>query len=183
MLSRIFVGLFYALVFFALGAWAGHRVPTLRATLDQGAAAVSESAGRLWAWAQGTVGSDGTADGPKVDDAARPAVSLAAARAMFAKGNVSESIAAYQALLQARPADADAWGELGNVYHSSGRLQDASRAFYEAATRVLDKGDVARARALEPAVRANAPALADELQRRIEQAGAGASAAAAEKSI
>ena len=180
MLSRLGIAIFYAIVFFALGAWAGDRVPSLRGMMKQGVDATWDGAQRLKVWAEGTVSSKPAepADASKTASTpakgaprkAEPTQSIGAARDLFAKGNVSEAIAAYQAVLKASPDDADAWGELGNVYYSAGRLPDASRAYFEAATRLLDKGDAARAQALLPAVKANAPALADELERRLRQA-------------
>lgn len=174
MLSRVAIALFYAIVFFALGAWAGNRVPSLRDVMNRGAEATWSGAQRLKTWAESTVSSETPRQQevaqPKKQVKAAPEQSIADARNLFAKGNVSEAIAAYQALLKARPGDADAWGELGNVYLSSGRLDDASRAFYEAATRLIARGDAAKARALAPAIRANAPALADEIERQLKEA-------------
>lgn len=176
MLSRVGIAIFYAIVFFALGAFAGDRVPSLRSMMKQGVDATWDGAQRLKVWAEGTVSSKPAepagAPAPAKEAAPKPdpKQSIATARDLFAKGNVSEAIAAYQALLKTSPDEADAWGELGNVYHSAGRLQDASRAYFEAATRLIDKGEAARARALMPAVKANAPALADELERRVRQA-------------
>ena len=177
MLSRAAIAIFYAIVFFALGAWAGGRMPSLRDMMNRGVDATWDGAARLRTWAESTVSSDAP---PKAAPSETPAVkepakgarqqSIATARDLFAKGNVSEAITAYQALLKDRPEDADAWGELGNVYHSAGRLQDAARAFFEAATRMIDKGDLSRARALLPPIKANAPALAAELERRLKQA-------------
>ena len=73
-----------------------------------------------------------------------------AARSAFARGDVSQAISLYQNLLAQKPDDVDALGELGNVFLSAGRLQEAAGAYYETAVRLARAGDDARARVARP---------------------------------
>ncbi len=54
----------------------------------------------------------------------------------------------------------------------AGRLQEAAETFYETAVRLAQAGDMGRARALEPIVRRNDPALADKLDAELKALGA-----------
>lgn len=70
--------------------------------------------------------------------------SLGQARGDFADGNVEEAIDRYQALAKLDPANPNVFGELGNVYYSQGKWKDAGKAYYEAAIRLLQLGDIAQ---------------------------------------
>ena len=58
--------------------------------------------------------------------------------------------------------------ELGNVYFNGGQTAEAADAFYAAALLLMADGRTETARALEPAIRTGAPALAADLLRRLE---------------
>ena len=63
------------------------------------------------------------------------------ARRAFWNGEFEAAEAAYMALLAQYPADADAFGELGNLYHSMGKPARALDAYYEAAVRLKAAGE------------------------------------------
>lgn len=213
MLARILTGLFYAGVFFALGAWSGGHLEPIWTAVENGASAIER---RL-------VGDPGTPSAPPVakdkttatatpvpeqpavaesaeldnDDASPSAAASAAAdveqedpagshddvaatpapepdagldkaRRAFAQGDIQGAITAYKAHLVLNPGDAQAHGELGNVYFNGGQTAEAADAFYAAALLLMADGRTETARALEPAIRTGAPALAADLLRRLE---------------
>jgi hypothetical protein len=94
------------------------------------------------------------------------------ARGAHARGDVSGAIRLYEDLIARKPDDAALRGELGNVYWSAGRLQDAARAFHGAAVVLIAAGRIDDADNLESAVRKGDAALADDLDRRIADARA-----------
>jgi len=178
MIARLMTWLFYAVVFFLLGAWVGGFSPGLRALLRQGVQTSEYGAREIYRWANNSIGKSSapeTADAPAPVVAAPPPTpqgTLDSARSAFARGDVSEAISLYQAILAQKPDDVDARGELGNVLLSAGRLQEAAEAYYDTAIRLARSGDSARARALVPVVRRNDPALADKLDAELKALGA-----------
>jgi TolA-binding protein len=63
------------------------------------------------------------------------------ARRAFWNGEFEEAEASYMALVSRYPADADAFGELGNLYQSMGRPQRAMDAYFAAAVRLKAAGE------------------------------------------
>jgi len=66
---------------------------------------------------------------------------LQEARRAFWNGEFEKAEAAYMTLVSAYPADADAFGELGNLYQSMGKTAQALDAYYEAAVRLKAAGE------------------------------------------
>lgn len=100
-----------------------------------------------------------------------PAVDpLVVARAANARGDVAGAIRAYDELVAAHPDDVALRGELGNVYWSAGRLQDAAKAFHGAALVLIAARRFDEATRLEGAVRKGDAALADDIVRRLAEA-------------
>lgn len=92
---------------------------------------------------------------PSSDDGAAvaaPAVettaSLDGARAAFWAQDFTQAEQLYQQLASADPAAADPLGELGNLYYTQGRWNDAAEAYAGAVTRLAAVGDMPRARHL-----------------------------------
>jgi tetratricopeptide (TPR) repeat protein len=185
MLARIFTRLFYAVIFFALGVWAGPRLSDVGGLFDDALAVGRGGYEQLWAWAESTISTKpakptpapvvetrkATPAAPAVVPAPRPLATVEAARAAHSRGDVSTAIRLYDELIAADPADAGLRGELGNVYWAAGRLQDAAKAYNGAASALLAARRIDEAGRLEPAVRKGDPALADDLARRIAEAG------------
>ena len=96
---------------------------------------------------------------------------LAEARAAHARGDMAAAIRGYDDLIARRPTDVALRGELGNVYWSAGRLQEAARAFHGAALVLIADRRIDAAAGLETAVRKGDAALADDLARRLAEAG------------
>ena len=185
MLARIFTRLFYAAIFFALGVWAGPRLGDFGGLFDGVLDAGRSGYEQLWTWAESTISTTptkptpastvesrkATAAAPAVMPTPRPLATVEAARAAHSRGDVSTAIRLYDELVAADTADAGLRGELGNVYWAAGRLQDAARAYNAAALVLLAARRFDDAGRLEPAVRKGDPALADELARRLAEAG------------
>ena len=187
MIGRLVTALFWAAIFFALGAWSGGSLQPVGAAITRGAKAIGHGAREAWNWAfyegQGAGVHDGALAEPGSDAGAASssghgladldggsAADLAAARKAFAEGQVKEAIAGYRAFLVAHPADADAHGELGNVFYYNGQVGEAAGAYYSAALYLLADGRTDAASALVPAIRVGGPDLADDLQNRIAMA-------------
>lgn len=64
------------------------------------------------------------------------------ARLAFQSGDSNKAITLYRELSDLNPDDPNAYGELGNVLYSQGRWQQAGQAYYEAATRLLQQGQM-----------------------------------------
>lgn len=64
---------------------------------------------------------------------------LRAARFSFNKGDLAGSVAQYNLLIELDNDEPDFYGELGNVYYAMGRWEEAGLAYYEAATRLIEK--------------------------------------------
>ncbi len=73
-------------------------------------------------------------------DSIDPATLLQAARMAFWEGSMEKAEATYLRYLSERPGDADGFGELGNLYQSMGRRQDALDAYFEAGVRFKAQG-------------------------------------------
>ena len=165
MIARVTTWLFYAVVFFFLGVWASPHVPSVRETMNKG----WESA-KLWA--QGTIATPtmrGETVAPAPTATPTQPATVARARAAFAAGDVNRAVAIYRERIRETPSDLDAMGELGNVFLTSGRLQEAAQAFYDVGVALVKRGDLARAQAMTPIVRRGNGALADDLERQIAQ--------------
>jgi hypothetical protein len=92
---------------------------------------------------------------------------LNAARRAFSVGDLPWSIHYYHTHLSTQNRDANAWGELGNVYFSAGNLPDSAQAYFNAASILIDQGQTARAIALIPAIEAGNPGLAEAIHLRL----------------
>jgi len=66
--------------------------------------------------------------------------------------------------------NADARGELGNVYYLTGRLPEAAQAYYDAANLLLDKKELDRVDSLLPVIAQINPMMADELFQKLNRA-------------
>lgn len=65
---------------------------------------------------------------------------LLMARQTFWNGDVKASEKLYLDLTSKKDSDPDAYGELGNVYYSQGKWKQAGKAYFEAASRLLELG-------------------------------------------
>lgn len=90
-----------------------------------------------------------------------------AARRAYNLRDIPWAIHYYRQHLEKVPRDADALGELGNVYYQTGNLPVAAGLFYDAARVLLDRGKRDAASRLLLAVSEGNPALAKDLYARL----------------
>lgn len=102
---------------------------------------------------------------------AAPPASVTAARAAHARGDVAGAVALYEAVLVARPDDAAAAGELGNVLWTAGRIKEAASAYHRAALALIAAGRGSEAKALVAPIRQGDPSLVGDLEGRLARAG------------
>jgi tetratricopeptide (TPR) repeat protein len=92
---------------------------------------------------------------------------LHAARRAFEAGDIEWTLHYYNVYLDGSPNDANAWGELGNVYNSQGMLVESAQSYYNAANLLIDQGKTVRALELLPAIQAGSPELANKIYWRL----------------
>jgi hypothetical protein len=173
MASWIGTRIFYAVVFFLLGAWVASVSPGFKGIMRHAATAGTESFDKMRDLTTGTLRSSALDEKPAASPAASsPAAGelLVRARDAYSRKDLLGSVNAYRAYIDRNPEATDARGELGNVYFAAGRTHDAADMYLEVATRRLAGGDIAGATALLAPVRRCDAALGDELDRRIAKA-------------
>lgn len=225
MLSWIATQIFYAVVFFVLGAWTVSESPRFRSWMHRASHVGSLSFDKMRDWTSETLiktpdftnassGQSSTASAapplgdtnqtqaaaapqspaatapaaqsadasqapapaapqastPPAPDANSAADLLNRARQAYARKDINAAIDAYRAYLAQNPDAIGARGELGDVYFAAGRKRDAAQLYFQCATKSLDAGNIAGAKALVGAVREGDPAMADDLERRVAAA-------------
>jgi Flp pilus assembly protein TadD len=78
----------------------------------------------------------------------------------------------YQKLTQLEPDNPDGYGEMGNMYFSQGKWEEAAAAYYQAGARLLNDGLVQEARQMVDVIRGLNGAQADDLEAQINAASA-----------
>ena len=73
----------------------------------------------------------------------------------------------YRKFTQIDPDNPDGYGEMGNMYFSQGRWDEAAASYYEAGTRLLNEGRVVQARQLVEVIRGLNSPRADELDAQL----------------
>jgi hypothetical protein len=76
----------------------------------------------------------------------------------------------YQALTGLEPDNPDGYGELGNMYFSQGKWDQAATAYYQAGVRLVGQGLLTQAEELLSVIRGLNGANADELEQKITDA-------------
>ena len=97
---------------------------------------------------------------------------LAAARVLFWNQEMDNAEKAYSGITVAYPENADAWGELGNVYVKLGRWSDAAGAFFKAANLLIDQGQSQRAANMLRVLYGLDAERGGELEERLKENGA-----------
>ncbi|MGB7502285.1 MAG: tetratricopeptide repeat protein [Azonexus sp.] len=95
---------------------------------------------------------------------------LTSAREAFGRGDVNGAVASYNDVIKSNTNNADARGELGNVYYLTGQLPQAAQAYYDAANLLLDKKEFDRVEPLLPVIAQINPMMADELIQKLHAA-------------
>jgi hypothetical protein len=89
------------------------------------------------------------------------------ARQAATAGRFPEAVHEYLQYLTKHPEDGNAYGELGNVYLTVGRFQEAAQNYYEVATRLVDLGQLAALPRLMPIIERYEPRLAVLIHQKI----------------
>jgi hypothetical protein len=97
---------------------------------------------------------------------------MAKAREAFWLRDFDTAEQQYRTLTQLEPDNPDGYGELGNMYFSQGKWDEAAAAYYEAATRLLDEGLVVQAREMLEVIRGLNGPQASDLEAQIANATA-----------
>ncbi len=96
-------------------------------------------------------------------DMTRPYHVLAAAREAYWMRNPAEAESLYRQLIDLDPDNPDGYGELGNLYFSEGRWEEAASAYFEAGSRLARTGHIMEAENLLEVIRGLDGSQADEL--------------------
>ncbi len=105
--------------------------------------------------------------GPPAAVSAKASDYLSGARAAFAARDTQWAVYYYSVYLDQKNTDASAWGELGNVHYLDGNFPEASKAYFNAANLLIDRGQTARAMELIPAIEEGDPSLSDAILLRL----------------
>jgi hypothetical protein len=97
---------------------------------------------------------------------------LAKARESFWLRDFETAEQQYRKLTQLEPDNPDGYGELGNMYFSQGKWDEAATAYYEAGTRLLNEGLVPQARDMLEVIRGLNGPQASDLEAQIANATA-----------
>lgn len=89
------------------------------------------------------------------------------ARAAFWSGDYDRAVILYRELIDEYDSNPDLYGELGNVHYAQGQRQEAAQAYYKAAERLLEHGQVSRAAQLNRVIRNLDAELAERLDREL----------------
>ena len=92
---------------------------------------------------------------------------MATARESFWLRDFDDAEQHYRKLTQIDPDNPDGYGEMGNMYFSQGKWDEAAAAYYEAGTRLLNEGRVVQARHMVEVIRGLNSPLADELEAQV----------------
>jgi tetratricopeptide (TPR) repeat protein len=85
-------------------------------------------------------------------------------RQAFWEGDYEGAVESYRSLLEEDTKNADAWGELGNIYYAKKDWVRAVRAFGRAAAALIEGGKVDEANKIIRIIRSIDPQLADKLE-------------------
>jgi hypothetical protein len=95
---------------------------------------------------------------------------LAEAREAYWLRDYDSAESRYLSLTRLEPDNPDGYGELGNMYFSQGKWDQAATAYYEAGVRLVGQGLLTQAEELLAVIRGLNGAHADELEQKIADA-------------
>ena len=100
----------------------------------------------------------------------RPYELLAAAREAYWLHDYELAEANYRKWMELEPDNPDSYGELGNLFFSQGKWEEAASAYYEAGVRLVESGNLQQASELLEVIRGLNGSQSEELERRIKEA-------------
>lgn len=102
-------------------------------------------------------------------EAKRPYELLAAAREAYWLHDYDLAEENYRKWAELEPDNPDGYGELGNLFFSQGKWEEAASAYYEAGVRLVKSGNIQPARELLEVIRGLNGAQSEDLERLIQQ--------------
>ena len=124
--------------------------------------------------ATGTVATDAAVTSSGMVARVNPYQLLASAREAYWLHDYEQAETIYRELTALEPDNPDWYGELGNMYFSQGKWDESASAYYQAGTRLVKAGRLARARDLVKVIRGLNGSQAQELETMIHDADASA---------
>lgn len=97
---------------------------------------------------------------------------LAAAREAYWMHDYAQAESYYLRLAEQEPDNSDSYGELGNMYFTQGKWNQAADAYFKAGKRLVDGGYIQEAQTLVNVIRGLNGSQAKELEKLIAAAGA-----------
>lgn len=91
------------------------------------------------------------------------------ARQAFWQGLHKNAVTRYEQAILHLPGQADAYGELGNVYYAMGEWSLSGEYLYLAALRLMESGELERARYLSTVIKGLKPERAKELEKKLAE--------------
>lgn len=98
-------------------------------------------------------------------------VVLRDARTAFGQGNMDLAVKKYHELIELENDEADFHGELGNVYYTMGKWQQAGASYYEAAVRLIETGQFAQVGYLQRVIQGLDAERAEKLASQLNTQG------------
>ena len=92
---------------------------------------------------------------------------LRSARQAFNSGKLDVAITQYNSLISLDHDEADFYGELGNVHYAMGSWEKAGAAYYEAATRLIEKRQFSQIRYLQRVIKGLDSERAEKLENQL----------------
>ena len=89
------------------------------------------------------------------------------ARSAYSRGDMKAAVQHYLSLSEQESDNPDVFGELGNVYFAAGRFQQAGQAYYEAAIRLNELGQVEQVQHLVRVIEGLDPHSASRLKQQL----------------
>ena len=108
-------------------------------------------------------------DNDQIVAADSQAALLDQARIAFQTGQPDQAVKLYQELSELNPDDPNVYGELGNVLYAQGKWQQAGEAYYEAASRLLERGQSGQVQYLYRVIQGLDAESAEKLRSRMGQ--------------
>ena len=90
------------------------------------------------------------------------------ARKAFQKGDLKKAEKVYQQLVELDGDNPDTYGELGNIYYAQGKWDKAGQAYYEAAVRLVEEGNLQQVAYLQRVISGLNIEYAEKLQQKLQ---------------
>ncbi len=90
------------------------------------------------------------------------------ARKAYQQGDLKKAENVYQQLVELDGDNPDTYGELGNIYYAQGKWDKAGQAYYQAAVRLVDEGNLQQVAYLQRVISGLNIEYAEKLQQKLQ---------------